>query len=1092
MWNRIILGTTAITVLLMFYCFSTTMIYASDHTNSMSSSSLVPSPTSIPNTVSNVTTSVDTGKGLDPAIIAAIIGVGVAFIAGGFVVFQTIYSAKAQRRLEQEMELLRRELDEQYKAKERDEQRKITDAEVIRREMLLARSNSERAEAYRRMLHTDPRISRLHILDMSHPLEVTSVYVQVRVHEDTRQRYGIDPLLSAAEMQRDPNALLRAGRLSLERRVSTAIDPDEAIRKYTHCVIVGDPGAGKTTLLKFLTLKASDGALKDLPDLPIYVELNAFSASTEFDDLLDFIANEWDKRYAFFKAEARNYVDGVLKAGKAMLLLDALDETVIGEQVEKAETSYGRVVNVILQAATRYPRASIVVTVRKAGYQQRIPLVGFTELEVMDFRLEEMQQFVNNWFTSSDDQREDHNQEINAVDLNTKLERNPRIQALAANPLLLSLIVLVYEAQLDLPERRADLYKRCIEVLLTEWDAKRNIRRRREFKPEQKRRLLIELARHFHLQGRRYFPETELLAEIAKFLPVLDLSSDQDARVLQEIANENGLLKEQAKGWYGFLHLTLQEYFVAQYVNDHNELTTLLKHIGDPWWEEVLLLYAGQTPDVGPLVQRLLGESGLGESKQQDDLFYTNLTTAGRCLAASPTIRQPSIREDVINRLFDIVRMTPYSLTRKQAAEALAEIGTTNVTDRLLRMLGDEAIHPNIRGSIALALGTFGERTIARDMLRLLEDEQLDLNVRGSIALALGTFGERTIVGDLLHLLDDKQVEWYVRECIASALGSLGERTTAKELLRLLNDRQLDADVSKSIALALGTLGERSVVRDLLRLLEDEQLDLTVRGTIASALGTLGERTIVGDLLRLLKSEKVDLNVRGSIALALGTLGERTVAQALLLLLSDNKIGWYVQGSIALALGTLGERSVIPDLQKKLVEKNININVRASVASALGVLGDRSVTRDLRHLLGNKQIDLNVHKSIVSALGALGDGSVAHDLLRLLGNEQADPNVRGSIAVVLGSLGEHSIVPELLQMLSNTQINTLVRVSVASAIEALASDDASVRTLASLLQTSDIGAAIYDALWRVSRRAGARIFVTDSPASKGSIEVVYW
>ena len=54
----------------------------------------------------------------------------------------------------------------------------------------------------------------------------------------------------------------------------------EAIRKYQHCVIVGDPGAGKTTLLKFLTLSAADKKLKDLPDLPIHIELNAFAANT--------------------------------------------------------------------------------------------------------------------------------------------------------------------------------------------------------------------------------------------------------------------------------------------------------------------------------------------------------------------------------------------------------------------------------------------------------------------------------------------------------------------------------------------------------------------------------------------------------------------------------------------------------------------------------------------------------------------------------------------------------------------------------------------------------------------------------------------
>src|SRR5260370_22095613 len=650
--------------------------------------------------------------------------------------------------------------------------------------------------------------------------------------------------------------------------------PDEAMRKCIHCGSVGDPGAGKTTLLKFLTLKAADGTLKDLPDLPIHIELNAFSVSTEFNDLLDFADNEWDKRYAFFKAQARDYMDEALKAGKAMLLLDALDETVVGEQTEKAEASYGRAVNAIIQTATRYPRAPIVVTVRKAGYQQRMPLTGFTELEVMDFRLEEMQQFVNNWFASSDDQGRDPGREINATDLNTKLERNLRIQALAANPLLLSLIVLVYEAQLDLPERRADLYKRCIEVLLTEWDAKRNIRRRRGFKPEQKMRWLTELAWHFHVQGRRYFPETELLAEIARFLPVLGLPSDQHERVLQEIANENGLLKEQAKEWYGFLHLTLQEYFVAQYVNDHNDLTTLLNHIGDPWWEEGLLLYAGQTPDAGPLVQTLLGELEPGESKHQDHLFYTNLITAGRCLAASPTIRQPSIREEVINRLFDIIKITPFSLTRKQVAETLAEIGGTTVTPRLLQMLGDQRIHSTVRWSIALALGTFGERTIVGDLLHLLEDEQLNLTVRGGIALALGTFAERMIVRDLLRLLDDKRVEWYVRECIASALGTLGERTIAKELLRVLSDRQLDVDVSKSIALALGVLGERSVARDLLQHLEDEQLDLTVRGSMASALGTLGERTIARDLLRLLENENIDLKGRGRTALPLAPLGE--------------------------------------------------------------------------------------------------------------------------------------------------------------------------------------------------------------------------
>jgi predicted NACHT family NTPase len=140
-----------------------------------------------------------------------------------------------------------------------------------------------------------------------------------------------------------------------------------------------------------------------------------------------------------------------------------------------------------------------------------------------------------------------------------RLDSNPRLQALAANPLLLSLIVTVYERQLDLPERWADLYKRCVDTLLSEWDASRDIRRR-EFKPDHKLQLLEEVAWHFHRRGRRHFPDGELLDVIAGFLPAIGLPRGQNHHILEEIAAENGLLKQQAHGWHGFLHLTLQDY----------------------------------------------------------------------------------------------------------------------------------------------------------------------------------------------------------------------------------------------------------------------------------------------------------------------------------------------------------------------------------------------------------------------------------------------------------------------------------------------------------------------------------------------------
>ena len=83
-----------------------------------------------------------------------------------------------------------------------------------------------------------------------------------------------------------------------------------------------------------------------------------------------------------------------LHYGHALLLLDALDETLAGTTREQAEESYLQVSKVITDTATRYPQAPIVVTARKAGYHQRARLAGFTELEVLDFHPEDSKQFV--------------------------------------------------------------------------------------------------------------------------------------------------------------------------------------------------------------------------------------------------------------------------------------------------------------------------------------------------------------------------------------------------------------------------------------------------------------------------------------------------------------------------------------------------------------------------------------------------------------------------------------------------------------------------------------------------------------------------
>lgn len=996
--------------------------------------------------------------------------------------------------------------------------RKEREARYAKQTQSRFKTIQERAQDYCEALYRDPLITNLQIPNMSHPVKVMNLYVRLRVEQGNQVDNELDPDLRTNGDLYDLDALFRASSFSLENRISIALEPAEAIRKYRHCIFVGGPGAGKTTLLRYLALKSATGKLTDLPSLPIFVDLNAFASSGD-SDVLDFAASIWERRYGFPKVEARSYMEEKLIEGKAILLLDSLDAIIADGTDQEAGGRYIRMEEIITVLMQRYDKSPIVLTARKKGNQRQASLagLGIEQLELLDFRTEDITFFVDKWFANSPHP----NRQTRALELKTKLEQNARIYALATTPLLLSLIAIVFEANLDLPDRRTKLYEQCVELLLDKWNTQHHSRQRHAFKPEHKRQLLKEVAWHFHTQRKVYFSESELLTLIASSLLTMGFPAEQNHRVLEEIATENGLLKKQAQDLYGFLHLTLQEYFAAQHIADQRYFDALVAYQGDPWWEEVILLCAGCIPDASPLLEKLLGKDKTVQV--QEDIFHTNLILAGKCLASRPTIQQQPLQADILSRLFDLIMTTEYSLTRQQVVGILAEVGGIEVNTKLLELLPNEHIDQGIRVYIADALGIYGKRSLAAELLPLLANELIHSSVRVAIAKALTKFGERSLVPDLLQLLSDQQIDLDVRRNISLSLGILGERSIAPKLVVLLVNQQVDPDVQRSIALAVGALGEQSIVPELVVLLSDQRIDPFVRMGIADALGTLGERTIVPKLIPLLSDRQIGPDIRRSIALALGTIGERSIAPKLLRLLSNKQLDATVGIGIANALGVLGEQSLVPDLLHLLSDQQISPDVRGNIALTLGGLGERSVIPTMLQLLSNQQIDPFIVQSVAVALARLGERSVVKhlldllsaglqlspemlqsvtlalsvlgkrymppNLLPLLSDGRVTPNVRQSIAHTLGALGDHSVVPTLCVLLSDKTIDYSVRQSIVYAVEQLANDEDTLTTLIKLLPQSNADAAddIHRVLWTVSRRMGVKILLTNK-----QIEVVKW
>jgi HEAT repeat protein len=942
------------------------------------------------------------------------------------------------------MVLLAESLEPQERIEYQEHEEKVTDrwervgqARVIER-IQQVQSRQQLTDTYRRRLCKDPQMIQLRILSMTWSLNLLQVYIPLRLCQN-RQLSIVAPDTAYAQMTQDPNLVLQAERMRLKQRVNAAIEPSAAVRLYQRCVILGGPGSGKTTLLKYLAVRCARRELRGLSDLPIYIHLNAFAQSLQRQNstttsfapgeqsnlLLTFAATQWDIHYDISVQEALTCIRHNLEEGNALLLLDGLDETFVGSTEKAANKSYKCVINIIRDLAATYTKAFIVVTARIAEYQQHLPLTNFTELVVLGFRERDIEHFVNNWFKYDVSSQTSTEQVCSLIDH----LQHPHVQVLATNPLLLALLVIISRQESTLPQQRATIYKCCIDTLLTAWEENQSHTVPHDsfavFSKEDKERLLKEVAWQFHLKGQSSFPLAELSPIITQFLTTLPAPQWSVGQILAAISTESGLLKEQEAGCYTFLHLTLQEYFVALTIAESKEKYKILQeHLYEAHWKEILLLYAGLAGDTTPLLQHLWLKGGYNRSggPLSDPLFHHNLILAGQCLAASTTAGL-TYRSNIINRLFKVLIgiPAPYRLTQQRIAATLAEMGERNTDNRYF------------------ASGRSKSQTINRRLLDILteDEERIEPGVKMSIAHALGTYGNVSIVTQLVELLAAEGIKREVRICIAQTLRISGKHSAAKGMANYLSHRLIDHEVRLSIATALGDLIDDTLVAQLISLINDQSLELDMRCAIIDALGASGNRASVPDLQALY----AHINKSGEFLLywhtviALAALGEYQELPALLPLLANNDYPVETHLSIVNGLAALRLPSLIPEYLTLLQNEIVHWEVRAAIAVALEAVGDFSIISLLLTLLADEQVDALLRAVMVDISSKSGD----YHLLSRLPIEQTDNlYLYRSVITARTRLGDESTATVLLNWLSHQEAEGITSAEALSMLDALA------------------------------------------------------
>ena len=256
---------------------------------------------------------------------------------------------------------------------------------------------------------------------------------------------------------------------------------------------------------------------------------------------------------------------------------------------------------------------------------------AFLEMHIRPFSGDQVERFVHNWYTvvekglAKDPEQAESIAKEKADSLVKRLKepdfRAAHVFELTRNPLLLTNICLVHRHRGELPQKRARLYKECIEVLLEHWRRAKGLSV--GITGEEGIRALQPAAYWLHSEeGRTQAKEEDLVSHIQPVLNALKWKKGTGSDFFRMVRDDSGLLTGWDQEHYGFIHLGFQEYLAAREIRDRSFedpliLNKLASCFGESWWREViLLLLALEEPSrFVPFMREVLKQPAFGNTK---------------------------------------------------------------------------------------------------------------------------------------------------------------------------------------------------------------------------------------------------------------------------------------------------------------------------------------------------------------------------------------------------------------------------------------------------------------------------------------------
>ncbi|MFG1603369.1 NACHT domain-containing protein [Actinoplanes sp. NPDC049265] len=365
-------------------------------------------------------------------------------------------------------------------------------------------------------------------------------------------------------------------------------------------VLLGAPGAGKSTMARKVAYDIARAEDEHSGLVPFLVVLRNFAdkLTSVGNTIEDFIAMQCAEPYGLRPPD--HAIRYLLQNGRAVVILDGLDELT-------RVTMRRRVAELIEGFAFNYPGASILVTSRKVGYEYApLSTAMFSRWELSSFDDERVRTYAGKWFTLDASSGRSPEEGHSADRCAGFLRESEPIRDVRSNPLMLSLLCGLYVAEHFIPSNRADVYRRCAELMFAQWDTMREIVDHEQSVLAARTALQYAAWTIFRETTDGQIGRAALFAHLRRHFGERadeDIAYSKAEKFLEVCAGRSWVLAEvgstTSEPIYAFVHRSFLEYFAAEYVSVRcPTVADLLGEIGDR-------IHSGEWPEVTHLAVQL-------------------------------------------------------------------------------------------------------------------------------------------------------------------------------------------------------------------------------------------------------------------------------------------------------------------------------------------------------------------------------------------------------------------------------------------------------------------------------------------------------